>query len=231
MTNLLTTIRKIIRQETAQLRLTEVGVVTELFSHESESDKNNYECTVKLRDSGLILKNVAVATARIGSAALPNKNDLVLVNFINGSIHAPVIVGRLYNDEDRPPVAKPHEFVYVSPDDAESGIRRIYLEFPKGNKILLDDDKLVVEAGSTKITVNNGGDVSMEVAGNMSVQAGGDIELGAKGNIILEAKGDVNVDGVNVNIKGKAAANVEASGSAKLKGATVAVNGMTSSGP
>jgi uncharacterized protein involved in type VI secretion and phage assembly len=231
MTNLLTTIQKIIRQEIGQLRFSELGVVTELHSHESDSDKNNYECTVKLRDSGLVLKNAAVATTRIGSAAVPNKNDLVMVAFINGSIHAPVIVGRLYNDEDRPPLAKPHEFVYISPDKAESGIRRIYLEFPKGNKILLDDDKLVIEAGKTKITVNNGGDVSMEVAGKMSVQADADVEIGSKGNIKLEAKGDVNIEGVNVNVKGQAAANVEASGSAKLKGANVAINGMTSFGP
>ena len=229
--NLLATIQKIFRQELRQLRFAEVGKVTELFSHESESDKNNYECTVQLRDSGLILQNVAVATQRVGSVSIPNVNDLVLVAFLNGSINAPVIVGRLYNDEDRPPVAKSHEFIYISPDAAESDIRRMFFEFPNGNKILLDDDKFVIEAGSTKITVNNGGDVSMEVSGNMSIKADSDIAMDAQGNIDLKAQGDVNVSGVNVNIKGQSSAGLEASGSAKLKGANVAINGMSSFGP
>ncbi|MFX0194499.1 MAG: phage baseplate assembly protein V [Candidatus Hodarchaeota archaeon] len=229
--DLLNTIQKIIHQELRELRFAEVGVVTALHSHESESDKNNYECTVQLRDSGLILKNVAVATQRIGSVAIPNVNDLVLVAFINSNVNAPVIVGRLYNDEDRPPVAKPHELVYISPDAAESDIRRMFFEFPNGNKILLDDDKLVLEAGSTKITVNNGGDVSLEVSGKMSIKAESDVAIDAQGNIDLKAQGDVKVSGVNVSIKGQSSAGLEASGSAKLKGANVAINGMTSFGP
>lgn len=229
--NLLATIQNIVCQELRQVRFAEVGVVTELFSHESDSDKNNCECTVQLRDSGLILQNVAVVTQRVGSVAIPNVNDLVLVTFVNSSVNAPVIIGRLYNDEDRPPVAKPHEFVYISPDAAESDIRRMYFEFPNGNKILLDDDKFVLEAGSTKITVNNGGDVSIEIAGNMSIKTDGDVSMDAQGNIDLKAQGDVNVSGVNVNIKGQSSAGLEASGSAKLKGANVAINGMSSFGP
>lgn len=213
------------------LRFAEVGVVTGLHSHENENDKNNYECTVQLRDSGLILQNVAVATQRIGSVAIPNVNDLVLLAFINGNVNAPVIVGRLYNDGDRPPVAKAHELVYVSPDAAESEIRRMFFEFPNGNKILLDDDKFVLEAGATKVTVNNGGDVCLEVGGKTSIQAEGDVTIGAKGNIELKAQGDVNVSGVNVSIKGQSSAGLEASGSAKLKGANVAINGITSFGP
>ncbi len=133
--------------------------MTGVYSRESASDKNNYECDVRLRDSGLELKRVPVSTQRIGAVAIPNKDDLVLVQFLNGDIHSAVIAGRVYNDRDRPPEAKPHEFVYVSPDQAESGVRRIYLEFPNGNKLLLNDDKLVLEMGRTKLTVNNNGEV------------------------------------------------------------------------
>ena len=93
---------------------------------------------MRLRDSGLELKKVPVVTQRIGTVAIPNPDDLVMLQYIAGDIHSAFVTGRVYNDGDRPPPGKPHEFVYVSPDAEESGIRRLYLEFPKGNKLLLD---------------------------------------------------------------------------------------------
>ena len=44
-----------------------------------------------------------VATGRIGAASIPAVGELVLVQFVGGDVNAPVITGRLYNDEDRPP--------------------------------------------------------------------------------------------------------------------------------
>ncbi len=65
--------------------------------------RDNYACTVVLRDSEIVLRHVPVATSRIGTVAIPAVGELVLVQFVGGDINAPVIVGRLYNDEDRPP--------------------------------------------------------------------------------------------------------------------------------
>jgi uncharacterized protein involved in type VI secretion and phage assembly len=97
----------------------------------------------------------------VGSVAIPNTGDLVLVQFLNGDIHSAVITGRLYNDQDRPPQSKSGECVYVSPDDAESGVRRMYLEFPNGNKLTLDDDKMALEMGESKVTINHDGDIEV----------------------------------------------------------------------
>lgn len=162
MTDTITLIQAIIRDQLRSFKTAELGVVTAVYSHESGSDKNNYECDVRLRDSGLELKRVAVCTQRVGAAAIPNVDDLVLVQFLHGDIHAAFVTGRVYNDQDRPPEAKPREFVYVSPDAAESGVRRLYLEFPNGNKLLLDDDKLLLEMGTTKLTVNHDGEVVLD---------------------------------------------------------------------
>jgi phage baseplate assembly protein gpV len=155
-------IQAVVRDQLRSFKTMELGVVTKLYSHESASDKNNYECDVRLRDSGLELKRVPVSTQRIGAVAIPNKDDLVLVQYLNGDIHSAVVAGRVYNDQDRPPEAKPHEFVYVSPDDPESGIRRAYLEFPKDNKLRLDDDKFVFEMGKTKVTIKHDGEVEVK---------------------------------------------------------------------
>ncbi len=155
-------IQAVIRDQLRSFKTSELGVVTKVYSHESKSDKNNYECDVKLRDSELELKRVPVSTQRMGAAAIPNVDDLVLVQYLNGDIHSAVITARLYNDKDRSPKAKPHECVYVSPDRAESGVRRMYLEFPNGNKLLLDDDKLFLEMGKTTMTVKHDGEVEIK---------------------------------------------------------------------
>jgi hypothetical protein len=231
MNDAITLLQAIVRNELQGFKTAELGVVSAVYSHESASDKNNYQCDVKLRNSGLELKRVAVATQRIGSAAIPNKNDLVLVHFLHGDIHSAVITGRLYNDSDRPPEAKVHEFVYISPDSEESGVRRIYLEFPKGNKLLLDDDKLVLEMGKTKITINNDGDVQLDSNAKLTISAKGDTEIKTQGNLTLDATGDVSVGGNNVSVKGKTGATLDGSASTTVKGVTIKLAGKTDFAP
>ena len=164
-------IQAIVDDRLRGFKTAELGVVTAVHSHESGSDKDNYECDVRLRDSDLELKYVAVATDRIGSVAVPNLDDLVLVTFLRGDPHSAVISGRVYNDKDRPPESKAGERVYVSPDSAQSGVRRLYCEFPNGNKVLLDDDTLKIEMGKTTVTVNHDGDVTVDSSGKVMVKS------------------------------------------------------------
>jgi phage baseplate assembly protein gpV len=199
-TDAITLIKAVTRDQLRAFKTTELGIVTAVYSHETAKDKNNYECDVRLRNSGLELKRVPVCTQRVGSVAIPNVDDMVLVQFLHGDIHAAVITGRLYNDVDRPPEAKPHEFVYISPDSAESGTRRVYVVFPNGNKVLFDDDKFILEMGKTKLSVNNNGDVEVnshdqnirltdqngENALDIKVQQG-QINLQAQTKVVVEA--------------------------------------------
>ena len=219
-------IQAVVRDELRSFMTAALGIVTEVYAHEAASDKNNYQCDVQLRNADLELKRVPVCTQRIGAAAIPNPDDLVLVQFLHGDVHNAVITGRLYNDTDRPPEAKPREFVYISPDDAESGLRRVYLEFPNGNTLLLDDDKVVLEMGTTTLTINNAGDVELESNANVTLNAKGDTTVKTQGNLDLKADGDVSLSGMNVSIKGTQGATLEASASATVKGAQVKIAGM-----
>jgi uncharacterized protein involved in type VI secretion and phage assembly len=220
-------IQSVIQNQLQGFKTAEFGTVTKVYSHESAADKNNYQCDVRLRDNGLELKRVTVCTQRIGCAAIPNVDDLVLIQYLHGDIHSAVITGRVYNDTDRPPEAKPHEFVYVSPDSAEQGIRRIYLELPNNNKLLLDDDKLVLEMGKTTLTINNDGDVVLNSSAKLTIDTKGDTAVKVQGNLEFNAAGDVKLEGTNVSIKGKASAALEGNASATLKGASVKIAGMT----
>lgn len=228
---LLSVIQAIVREEIAARRFAEIAVVTDVHPHADGGDKLNSECTVTLRDSGLELQRVPVATQRIGFAAIPNVDDLVLVNFVGGDLHAPVIVGRLYNDVDRAPVAKTGECVYISPDAAESGLRRFYLELPNGNSVLVDDDKTLLDMGGTKITVGNGGAVEIDCQDAVTVKATGDIALEAGGKLALKAQSDVTVEGLSVTVKAQTSAQLEGQAGATVKGPMVTLAGNTSFSP
>jgi len=198
-------IQAIIRDQLRAFKTSELGIVTKVYSHESGSDKNNCECDVRLRDSELELKRVPVSTQRVGAVAIPNKDDLVLVHYLNGDIHSALIIGRLYNDQDRSPKAKPREWVYISPDAAESGIRRMFFQFPNGNQFLLDDDKLVLEMGKTKLTINHGGDVIINSdRSNITLTDQGgnnalDIQVG-QGQVSLKGQTKVIVDAPQIEL-------------------------------
>jgi phage baseplate assembly protein gpV len=232
-------LQAIVREELRRVRIAEVGTVTQIFPHASASDSDNYQCSVRLRDSGLELPRVPVATPRIGFAAIPNVGDLVLVQFIGGDLHGPVVTGRLYNDQDLPPQNDAAECVYVSPDPAKSGVRRLYLEFPNGNKLTIDDDKCLLEMGDTKLTVNNGGDVQVDSKGkltistqdNVELKSQGDVTISAQGSISLKAQSDLKLEGLSATVKAQSSAQLEGGASTTVKGPMLSLNGTTSFAP
>lgn len=107
--------KKVAEHEARRIYTTELGEVTAVFPHASDSDKHNYQCSVKLKNKKLPdgkefeLRQVPLATQHLGLVNIPNVGDLALVSFIGGNLNAPVIIGRLHNDQDAPPVNKEKE--------------------------------------------------------------------------------------------------------------------------
>jgi uncharacterized protein involved in type VI secretion and phage assembly len=234
------TIKGIAEKELRKLHLMELGIVTSIYPHSSASDKNNYECNVRLKDSDIELRRVPVATHFIGLVGIPRVGDLVLLAFINGDINAPIVTGRLYNDEDRPPLSKAEEVVYFPPYAKNSGARRIYLEFPGGMTFRITDDEVDVNAGKTKIIVQLNGDVTIESKANITVKADGDTSLKSKGamtisadSIKIESNNDLSVksgsdmkmeSGTATEITSSATMKVQSTAQMTIKGATVNIN-------
>src|SRR6266853_4287550 len=115
MGTIVSTVQEIIRHELRNVRVAELGLVEAVYPHSTSDDDDNYGCDVRLKNSGLLLKRVPVATDRIGTVAIPNKGDLVLLAFDNGDVNQAIIIGRLYNDADRPPLNKPNEVIFRLP--------------------------------------------------------------------------------------------------------------------
>lgn len=267
MSSMVETIQAIVREELTRLRVTELGVVESLYPHSTADDKDNYGCDVRLKNSGLLLKRVPVATGHIGTAAIPNIGDLVLLAFDKGDVNQPIVVGRLYNDEDRPPLNRADEVIFRLPlaeaDDKtikasitnhqdESPPRRLFMEMAPKIAIDVDDGSVratagqtelkldqpggsggtvTVFAGSTKITMNQDGDIEIEAAGAMSLKARGDLSLEGQN---LSLKGRLQADleaGTQVTVKGNAGATVNGGLTSTVQGATVSIKGITSFSP
>jgi phage baseplate assembly protein gpV len=211
-------LRAIVREELGRRRLPELGTVTTVHAH-ADGDDGNHQVDVKLRASGVELKRVPVAVARLGWSALPNKDDLVLVCFLDGDLSAPVVAGCLYDDQAHPPVAAEHEVVYQPPDEESSDTRRFHLELPSGATLTIKDEEVSLTLGDTTVTAAKDGDVSISAKGNIQLKAEGDVEIQATGDLKLSADGKLSLKGMNASLEGQS--------ETKVKGAQVALAGMT----
>jgi uncharacterized protein involved in type VI secretion and phage assembly len=208
-------IKKVAEGEVKKLHTLELGIVTSTFPHSSAEDKDNYECNVRLKNRDLELRRVPIATQQMGLVNLPNVGDLVLLSFLCGDINAPVVIGRLYNDEDRPPLNRSGEIVFESPDPKKGGVRRMHLQFPGGIALTVTDDELKAEVGKSVVTIKTDGDIVIESSASMQIRAKGDIALSAQ-NVKIESQQALEIKA--------GTAKVEASATLDLKGALVNIN-------
>lgn len=198
-------IQRIVQNELSSVRTAELAVVQEQHPHASDSDSDNYACTVALRDSGTVVEQVPIATSRIGEVSVPAVGELVLVQFLGGDVNAPVITGRLYNDEDRPPTSEDGVSVLHLPlgaadDEAvhvelRSGpTRELAIALGKGLSVTLRDDDPV-------IVIDAGGNAAVSIGrdGALAVQSQGKLELKAT-EITIEAQGELTLKGSIVKI-------------------------------
>lgn len=204
MSDLYDSIRQIVREELRQQRFAELAVVQEQHPHADDGDTDNYSCTVVMRDNGIVLKRVPLMVVRKGAASVPDVGDLVMVQFLNGDINAPIIVGSLYNDEDRPPANASGQSVFQLPLGG-GGIEMLIdteestsLELKVGNGVtltLIDDDPVVtIDIDSGKATL----EISRD--GSITLNSGNAVEIKSGADMTIEAGGNLNLKGATVNL-------------------------------
>lgn len=240
MSTVLNTLQEIIRHEMRSMRVSELGLVEAVYPHSDDGDSDNYGCDVRLKNSGLLLKRVPVATGHIGTVAIPNLGDLVLLAFDHGNVNQPIVIGRLYNDEDRPPLNNPDEVIFRLPlaeaDDksikaairnhqAQSEPREMIVEMPPQITVRISDGAVRATAGETEMVLDqpnsSGGTVTVMTGRTKIVMnQDGDISVEAAGSMEIKATGDLSLEGKSVKVKALTSANFEAGTQATLKGNT-----------
>lgn len=152
-------------------------------------------------ESGWIHVAAPGAGAQRGLFFVPEIDDLVLVAFAYGRIDRAYVIGSLWSTVDKPP--------------AEERFKRT-LKSASGHVITLDDTEdaetitIIDKSGANKIV--------LDAANNtITIESGGDLTIKAAGKLALSSDDDVSIQGNNISI--------EATGTAKLKGNEVAVDG------
>jgi uncharacterized protein involved in type VI secretion and phage assembly len=207
MHRLVSTMQQIARHEVEQQVSAALAVVQTL--HAKSGGNNDYSCTVELRDSGVVLPRVPIATQLIGVTALPREHDLVLVVFAGGDLHAPVIVGRLYNEKVAPPKHEPGELVAMLPGGEKNAKKAIALKVSTPGdgtrsmkltlagesvniELAIDDKGITFKSEKVSLTLkqssSNDG-VAELIAGDAKVtlKQNGDVSILAKGKLQIKA--------------------------------------------
>lgn len=159
-----------------------------------------------------------------GSFFRPEIDDEVIVGFINGNPNDPIVLGMMNSSKKPAPIAAKddnHEKGFVTRSKMKfifnDEKKSVVLETPAGKKITIDED-----AGIIQLEDENSNKITMD-SGNILISTDNEINIKAGGNI--------NIEGDNVNIKGKTEGKFEAPGitvegssQAALKGGTVLIN-------
>jgi uncharacterized protein involved in type VI secretion and phage assembly len=232
------TIQEIVRDELRRVYLPALGVVEKVFPHADSGDDDNYACDVRLKNSRLLLRRVPVATGHIGTAIIPNVGDLVVVVFEGGDVNQPIVIGRVYDDKDRPPLNHVDEGIFRMPL-AESDSRtikgavrnirsndpprEILVELPPKITLRITDGTVRATAGKSEMKLDqpdgSGGTVTI-VAGRtqITMNQDGDVSVEAAGDMSLKATGDLSLEGRSVKVKGQLDASLEAGTQVSVKG-------------
>ena len=210
-------IARIARHEANAHLVAAVGRVVDVFDNQGQPD---HAVSVELRDTGLVLPRVPVAVGLLGFAAIPAIDDLVMVVFLGGDVNAPVVVGRLYDDQQNPPKHTDGQIILALPSGAgdpkldlkvEGDVPKIQLELPGDVLIELLEEKVSLKVGDLQVSLDGAG------GGRVEVKAGGS-------TLTMKKDGDISLSS-NTKLKLEAT-EIEISGNAKVKisGGMVEIN-------
>jgi len=237
MMSIVETIQAIVRDELQRVRVADLGVVEAVGPHRDASDRDNYGCDVRLKNSALLLKRVPIATSHIGSAAIPNVGDLVLLTYDKGDVNQPIVIGRLYSDADRPPANDSNEMIlhlplHAADDEAiktavrnvrsASPSREMIAELPPKITVRVTDGVVRATAGQSEMTLDqsgaSGGTVTIHAGrSTVTIDQDGDVTVDSAGSMTLRAAGDLVLQGNSVSIKSTMDTKIEAGMQLSLK--------------
>jgi len=156
----------------------------------------------------------------MGWVIYPEVGDEVLIDFVNGNVNEPIILGSLFNGKDKPPydnadgdnnirtlVSRSGHVIEI---DDTSGAEKITLRDTSGGL------EIVMDTAEKLISFKSSGDITFKADANWTVEAK-DIEMKASANVKQEA-------GSNFEAKAGANNNIEGGGQVNIKGAMVNMN-------
>jgi Rhs element Vgr protein len=172
---------------------------------------------------------------------LPEKDDEVILGFMDNDPRFPIILGTMYSSKAASPVkfdAKNEEKgiqtkakvkIWINDKD-----KSVTIETPGGNKVVVDDKAKGIELADqnkNSVKLSNSG-IVLNTMKDIKITAKGKITIDSATGTNIVSKMDVKVSGLNVvnegkvgfTGKGNATAEVSAAGQTTVKGAMVMIN-------
>ena len=198
MSGVIDIIRRVAEQETLRQRGPVLAVVSAVFPHGAKDDDHNHAASVRLKHDDLELPRVPIAVPHVGVAAPPRVGDLVLVAFLDGDLNQPLIIGRFYHADDRPPLHKENEVLFEH-RVADGTLN--HLRFAADGSVILQRDVGKPEDNSkakTSLRIDGAsGDLEIKVGDKITLTLSGDaVTLSSKTLSVsadVEIKGDLTV--------------------------------------
>jgi phage baseplate assembly protein V len=143
------------------------------------------------------------AGPEFGAYFTPEIGAEVLVAFVHGDMRVPVVIGGLYNGQDKPPAAR-------------NGSDPKYIQTKAGHKIVFEDasgeerieiidssgkNSIVIDTVANTITVTGESDVTVEAkTGSLTLKGAAGVSIMSDAGIDINAGGDVTVIGSTINL-------------------------------
>ena len=143
------------------------------------------------------------AGPQFGAYFVPEVDAEVLVAFIHGDMRLPIVIGSLYNGQDKPPLAR-------------NGADPKYIQTKGGHRILLEDksgqqrieivdasgnNSVVIDTEANKITIKSQADIEVQAGtGSLTLSGSTGITISSDAGIDIRAAGAVNVNGATINL-------------------------------
>lgn len=182
------------------------------------------------------------ATKNNGAFFFPEKDDEVVIGFIDSDPRHPIVLGSVYSDGRNAAITPPDDKNYVKQLTTNSNLKlsfddqhkEIQVITPGNNSVKLSD-----KDQSILITDQNGNTFKMSPDGieissckDIKMSAKGEIKINADQSISIEATTDLECKGLDVSVsanaelkvQGQATAELSATGQTTVKGAIVMIN-------
>jgi phage baseplate assembly protein gpV len=216
-------LQAIARHELERRTFCELAVVTSVFDAKNDGD-DGQSVSLTLKDTGVPITRVPVATGLTGVGALPRVGDVVLVLFPRGDLASAIVAGQVYSDARRPPDFERDEARLVWPADADDPDKDAVSVSVKGGgaargltielggdldaKVAVTDGAIELTSGGVKVRIahSSGSDGTVEVAAGgtrLLLQQDGDLTAESQGTLTLKAPQIVIEGDTSVKVNGQ----------------------------
>lgn len=160
-----------------------------------------------------------------GQFFFPSVNDLVVLGYLGGDPHRPIVLGAYWTTQFLPPYTiqdgKVYNYSIKTPTGTELLFydepkkQRVTLTLPSGTVLSIDDEKQAVSLrdknGDNALEMDlKGGNVELKAKTKLTLSAGDTtVMLEASGNLTQKAKNKVSVEGATIEAKGSAKVSVQ----------------------